>query len=119
MHNIIKKFFLHDRTYQKGVSLYMQFGKSQSLQRQLNLQEQNADLHAILFEELRSLGEIPTVMFEYIMATPVALEDTVPPLQIPVIPTKKVKDPAKPASNQARQASKQATRANNQRKKIR
>ena len=105
MKNTIQKFFAHDRTYQGGVNIYMQYGTSQSFRKQLNLQEQNTDLQSMLFEELRTMGEITPIQFTFIMAAavqplPVVMEEPQPPFVIPVIPSPIVKDPA----NQAKPA---------------
>lgn len=94
----IHDFFLYDRSYQGGISIYMQFGKSLSLQKQLNLQDHNHDLQMILFEELRLMGEIPDPVFNHLMASavqplPVVMEEPVDPLALPAIVTEKVTDP--------------------------
>ena len=97
----IHDFFLYDRSYQGGISIYMQFGKSQSLQKQINLQDHNHDLQMILFEELRRMAEIPDPVFNHLMASPVqsrpvVTEEPVSPLALPVIVTAKVKEPVAP-----------------------
>jgi hypothetical protein len=94
----IHDFFLYDRSYQGGISIYMQFGKSLSLQKQLNLQDHNLDLQMILFEELRRMAEIPDPVFNHLMASevqtiPVVMEEPVDPLALPAIVTEKVTDP--------------------------
>ena len=101
MKNAIRDFFLYDRSYQGGVSLYMQHGKSQSLQKQLNLQDHSSDLQMILFEQLRIMSELPDPVFNHLMASPVqsrpvVTEEPLPPLVLPEIVTLKVKEPAAP-----------------------
>ena len=93
MKKAILDFFMFDRTYQGGVSLYMLHGKSQSLQRQLNLQDHNMDLQMILFEQLRTMAEIPDLVFNHLMSSavqtkPVVTEEPVSPLVLPAIITK-------------------------------
>jgi hypothetical protein len=118
MKNAIRDFFLYDRSYQGGISLYMEHGKSQSLQKQLNLQDHNHDLQMILFEELRRMAEIPDPVFNHLMASavqsmPVVTEEPVSPLPLPEIITPKVKEPvappkkANPIKNRSRKKTKQ------------
>ena len=104
MKQSIHEFFLYDRSYQGAVSLYMRYGNSQSLQRQLNLQEKNADLQMILFEELRKLAELPEIVFNHFMASPVQEKPVVPevpasPLVIPVQDKTKKTAPGKKQTN--------------------
>ncbi len=86
----IIEFFKSNRTYHAGVSLYMQYGIRQSLRKQLNVQSYSRDLELMLFEELRSMAEIPVDTFRIMISTPiqtipVVIEQPVDSLEIPVI----------------------------------
>ena len=97
----IIEFFKSNRTYHTGIILYMQYGISQSLRKQLNVQSYSRDLELMLFEQLRSMAEIDQETFRIMMITPVqikatvVMEEPVDPLEIPVINTQ-VKEPEIP-----------------------
>lgn len=71
MQESIRQFFLFDYNYQGAITLYMQYGTKQGLQKQLNLRAHNMDLQLILFEELRIIAEIPDQTFKFMMNIPV------------------------------------------------
>ncbi len=63
-----------DRSYDKGVALYQQYGKSLSLKAILNRQGETPYNKGLLFEELRKLAEIDQDELRHILSLPVQKE---------------------------------------------
>lgn len=59
-----------NRSFDKGLELYMKYGKSLSLKKQLNMQGDIPLIRGMLFEELRKIAEISTEEFNGILAQP-------------------------------------------------
>lgn len=71
MKNEISNFFKTDRTFDKGVALYMKYGISVGLKKTLNLQGYSKYNQDVLFEQLRSMAEINQVDFQIMLSKPV------------------------------------------------
>lgn len=71
MKQLILDFLKSDRSFDKGVQLYMKHGPSESFKRILNRQGFSEYNRNLLLEELRKLGGIPEDQFRYILSCPV------------------------------------------------
>lgn len=69
----ILNYLRTDRSYKKGVELYLNYGLKMSFKKQLNMQPENDQLKGILMEELRELAGITPQEFRVIMKNPVAV----------------------------------------------
>lgn len=71
----ILNYLKSDRSFDTGLTLYMQHGQSESFKRILNRQGFNEYNHKLLLEELRKSAGIPEDQFRYIVSQPVISND--------------------------------------------
>ena len=94
----ILNYLKSDRSYNEGVKLFMQFGKSASFKQVLNRQSYTDYTHKVLLEQLRLLAGISEQEFKAIIAKPVTLAAKMEVVEkqaaidaTPVTPEEKVK----------------------------